>query len=231
MKKSKMLLVLVFTFFVGLMCSSSCFAAGEHSLSYTAGTGITGTPHDMTAFLANVGVTSSETRICAYCHTPHNANAVSGGYNPLWSRPDSVSSFTAYTNTVSFDGTLETDPATGPSRLCMSCHDGSIAVDTYYNFTGTKQLDGYGSDLGTDLSNDHPIGFNYDDIAVSVDAEIRASASATFSGGATVASVLFNGIMTCASCHDVHNGPSTAASNFLLGAQNASSLCLTCHIK
>lgn len=68
--------------------------------------------------------------VCVYCHTPHAASADA----PLWNRPSPTSNYTLYSN-----------PATGvaagapgkASVVCLSCHDGTIAVDTILNMPGS----------------------------------------------------------------------------------------------
>jgi len=164
----------------------------------------------------------------------------------LWSR-----SVTTEPDWQSYDSpTLEAvipDPLVGPSRLCMSCHDGAVAIDAYYGSTGATDLttgefvvdlegDTFGEigvGLSGDLSNDHPIGFDYKLIT---DPEINADTTIFGGGSATIASVLYDdgfggAIMTCATCHDVHNGPSVVEDWFLYGSQTDSAFCTTCHKK
>jgi len=177
---------------------------------------IAGTAHDL-SYLAN-------DQICVYCHTPHNADST---VEPLWNADLSTATFTAYTSST-FDGsaTMDADPVIGPSRLCMSCHDGTVAIDSAIG--GTTSIGTGGALLGVDLTNDHPIGFNYN-AAQGLDAEIQPSTAVLGSG--VISDFLFgaNNIMTCASCHDVHGV--TGVGQFLLEDNAGSALCLRCHIK
>lgn len=205
-----------------------------------AGTGIVGSRHDMNLF---VTTPDNQGRVCAFCHTPHHANVSDG---PLWSRPDIDDSFYTYYDTPTFSQAGSADPLAGPTRLCMGCHDGSIAVDTYY----TSIDDGSGIDfiIGDDynefavgefgdISNDHPVGFSYSAALAADNASgtinINPDSTAFIGGTITVADVLYDGdTMTCATCHDVHDGPDTGSNGFLLyGTQTNSGLCLTCHNK
>ena len=129
----------------------------------------------------------------------------------------------------------------------MSCHDGAVAIDAYYGATGTATMVGDDNFAGVasnhigvgadpkSLTNDHPIGFEYA-LAKAADAEI-APATSVFKGGtATIDSVLWANaggkkIMTCATCHDVHNGPSVVDGAFIYGKQADSAFCTSCHIK
>jgi predicted CXXCH cytochrome family protein len=124
----------------------------------------------------------------------------------------------------------------GVSKLCLSCHDGTVAVDSFGGSTGTILATGAVL-LGTDLSNDHPIGFTYDAALVSADPGLRAITTAATIGtgntGTIESKMLFAGKMECASCHDVHNSTSgTAVEAKLLKITTVqSALCTTCHIK
>ncbi len=119
-------------------------------------------------------------RICIFCHTPHNA-ATGANYTmaPLWNRDyvptvNTTYSWVAPANQV-VDGLGNslipmTDPLIGPTRLCMTCHDGVTAVDQHGPAAGlgTAQLNhASGTALASagrawsDLSNTHPVGFLY----------------------------------------------------------------------
>ena len=206
------------------------------------GTGIVDSKHDMCTYAsANGGTADQFGRVCAYCHTPHHAvEDLNADYMPLWSRTVSSETFVEYDSST-IQG-VTTDPVAGPSRLCMGCHDGAVAIDAYYGSPGTATMvegDAFGEigvGLAGDLSNDHPIGFNYHEVAY-VDAEIN-DATATFAGGVTVSSVLYdtgdgngNSVMTCSTCHDVHNSSGVVEGWFLYGYQQDSNFCITCHMK
>jgi cytochrome c553 len=228
-------------------CAAVAFAAGE------PGTGVLGSVHDMrTATGSGPGSDGTNDRVCAFCHTPHHAYQGSdpNEYYPLWSRTLDVQNFTPYASSTINAIDWASDIAIGPTRLCMSCHDGTIAVDQHYGSiaTGSSKflgennvgLDGVwmgGAGIGAGaagLSNDHPVGFNYDTIATGPstpgtnptvgqvqgaqpqeDVWIRAAADdLTYSNntwGIKVADRLYTDpadgarYMTCATCHDVHN--------------------------
>ena len=96
--------------------------------------------------------------ICIFCHTPHNANPVT----PLWSQALSSASYTSYASST-MNATVGVPQ--GSSKLCLSCHDGTVALG---NIAGSGQLPMTGlptgkltgaSSLGTNLGDDHPISF------------------------------------------------------------------------
>jgi hypothetical protein len=225
------------------------------SMAFAAGS-VVNSPHNMN-LVSNDDI---QQRVCAFCHTPHHAldGGVDVDYNPLWSHTFTTQTFIEYSSS-----TLESRPDTidvlaGNSRLCMSCHDGAIAVDQHYSFGGSDMRtgDSWGQiavGANGDLSNDHPIGFDYalvggtDDQSGAIgsitpinnvsgtDNEIRGTASTLLADNTrTIKDLLWqNGaeqIMTCGSCHDVHDTYSVD-DYFLVGHQANSEICLTCHIK
>jgi hypothetical protein len=114
---------------------------------------ITGSAHDF----GKLAWSGNQT--CAPCHTPHNAivkdqsGAVVAG--PLWNHQLSNASYTMYeTPQANGKTTGEVDQN---SKLCLSCHDGTVALDSFGGLNGTQQI-GIAGNLGTDLSDDHPIG-------------------------------------------------------------------------
>jgi hypothetical protein len=221
-----------------------------------AGGSVINSPHNMN-LVSNDDV---QQRVCAFCHTPHHAlddGAVD--YNPLWSHTFTSEVFSEYTSSTLQSQPDGIDVLSGNSRLCMSCHDGAIAVDQHYSFGGSdlRTGDSWGQiavGTGGDLSNDHPIGFDYAlvggtdsnygligsiaPITGNVDGsdpEIRGTATPLLANtGKTIASLLEKRgaeyIMTCGSCHDVHDTFSVD-DYFLIGHQAQSEICLTCHIK
>ena len=176
--------------------------------------GISGTAHDFSGAAWNA--TAGE--ICNVCHTPHNGDATVTDA-PLWDHEVTTATFTVYAS-----GTLDATVGQpgGASKLCLSCHDGSVALDSFGGATGATNLTGDAL-VGTDLSNDHPISFTYNTALATADGELEDPATVT-----AVSDLLFSGQMQCASCHDVHDD---THGMFLVMDNAASALCLTCHAK
>jgi hypothetical protein len=249
--------------------AAAALTAASSSVVFAAaapGSGIYQTAHDI-----NFKVPAAkdiQDRLCAFCHTPHHAYTATdpapvgpvlaaSGYAPLWSHGVTTANYTPYAS-ATFDvkggQSMANDPLIGPSRLCMSCHDGTVALDTYYGATGTHFISNgantyFGAQPVIELDGvkTHPIGFD----ATAVDTggaqaddhlwtnytqkNFRGNANA---GTLTVASRLFQGqYFTCSTCHDVHNKlnatagsiPAGTQNYFLLGGQTNSALCITCH--
>ena len=166
-------------------------------------------------------------QICLVCHTPHNAD-VTVTASPLWNHEVSAASYTLYTSPTLDAGPM-TQP-TGTSLLCLSCHDGTVAVDNFGGATGgTKFVSGHEL-IGTDLRDDHPISFQYTTALATTDGGLYDPATQASGLGGTIDNdLLFSGSLDCASCHDVHNGSGVA--KLLRKSNAASALCLTCHSK
>ena len=191
----------------------------------TASADITGSAHDFSGSSWGGG------EICKPCHTPHFADDI--GY--LWAHELSVATYTLFDgSTTSAGGVDELDKY---SRMCLSCHDGTVALNNYHNGGGPDLFIDSGENLGTDLSDDHPIGSsaNY---PIAGSSRFNAATLSPigfygFGGGffPTVPLFPFNGeeVVSCSTCHDPHSRPGI---DNLLRLDNAgSALCLTCHIK
>lgn len=192
--------------------------AGSVFFMPAAQAGISGSAHDFSGKIWN---TTGE--VCVVCHTPHNAVASSA---PLWNHKMSTATFTVYSSPT-LKATVGQPSAS--SLACLSCHDGTVALDSFGGRTGTQFIQG-DAKLGTDLNNDHPISFLYD-TALAHNKKNMADPSTTTSGlGSTIQNdLLFTNKMECASCHDVHNGTNVA--KLLVKSNAGSQLCLTCHAK
>ena len=123
---------------------------------------IAGSPHDLAG-----GNAGDNNEVCVYCHTPHAARTDIEA--PLWNKPATGSTYTSYDSST-VDGTIL---AVGSvSIACLTCHDGTQGVDVVINGPGsgpgTMPSSGAANNIGTDLSNlgvdltnDHPIGIQY----------------------------------------------------------------------
>ncbi len=202
---------------------------------------VSATKHNL-ALATNAVYQTTTAQICVFCHTPHAASTTA---KPLWNREASAAAYQMYNNAWSstIDMTVAGSPQ-GVSLACLSCHDGTVALDAFQNAPGAggggAGSEGYtfvGADagnlfpaasfamLGPDLRNDHPISVTYDN-TVTGDTAFRDST--TFTNVQ-----LANGAVECSSCHNPHDadGPANNTAMFLRGSNAASALCLECHIK
>ncbi len=163
--------------------------------------------------------------ICVACHAPHNNIDVADA--PLWNHDISTATYTLYSSPT-FDAEDISQPV-GVTKLCLSCHDGTVAIDSFGGMEGSTYIS-EGRNLGDDLSNDHPVSFTYDSDLAVVDGGLHDPAITSSSLGGTIdEDMLFAGRMECASCHDVHN--KYELPRLLKINNDGSGLCLTCHDK
>lgn len=186
------------------------FAPGAHG-------GIVGSAHDF----SNSGWSGGE--VCAVCHTPHGADtSLSGG--PAWNHRPSTATYTLYSSPT-MKATLS--QPTGVSKLCLSCHDGTVALDSFGGKIGSTTISGSAL-IGTNLNRMHPISFAYDSGLAARDDTLYDPASRNSGLGGTIdRDMLYDGKMECATCHDVHDEQGNV--HLLRKSDAGSALCLTCH--
>jgi predicted CXXCH cytochrome family protein len=118
--------------------------------------------------------TIQDNQICLPCHSPHARQEE--GMEYLWNHEMPNTAYKLYKST--YTGLDEA------SKMCLSCHDGTVAVDSYFSTLGAQtagetlhqgtHILGQGDDKngnstagfvvggGTgDLSHDHPVGVAY----------------------------------------------------------------------
>jgi len=160
------------------------------------------------------------TEICVFCHTPHNAAPAV----PLWNQ--ALSSAATYQTYTSSTLKAAVGLPTGSSKLCLACHDGTIALGNTVNngqiamrgLDAQNRLTGK-SALGTNLRNDHPISF----------APVAAPSIVLPPPGSPI-KLDSTGKVQCTSCHDAHRmdiDPTTQ--KFLVMGNASSALCMVCH--
>jgi len=220
---------------------------------------IMGSKHDFTGLNRRAGVNamagvafSDYGNPCVYCHLPPEEadtdTELLGGIDG-WNRfaPPSQQYNMYQSNTL--DAQLHTPASI--SLLCLSCHDGTMAMDMvmfkpdtfkrqkdaalHMKMNDANELTSCGKChdgvvahdiapkvLGTDLADEHPISLEYGGLNWK-DRDFRLPQQAVgFNNGVR----LYNGNVECASCHDIHN-----STNELLLTVRRELLCETCHAK
>ena len=224
---------------------------------------IIGGPHDLRSTVAGsggtkTGVNGPSYALCNYCHVAHKFSSevtAAGGSAKvpgqlLWNH--TLSSSTAYSTYTSVtmqnkdiaslqpSGTPDSD-VQNPSILCMSCHDGTVALNSTY--TGLLGNSGNGMPLNmvinpADANKTHPVNFTYDTtLAQATGMRLPSGPYGVDVNSPSSAVVpLFAGKMQCATCHEPHRGGTSDATGHLLfrnfkavytDAQG--SWCLYCH--
>lgn len=176
------LLAVILGVFLGIMVhgmnhNAEAVLGGSGTLTNTTN------PHNLAANSAGIHAVG-ETQICIFCHTPHGAiqnNALING--PLWNHKLSEATYTVKTagifnasdlygsTTVGLVNLLSSVPdrPDGASRLCLSCHDGTVAVGETVSrgkipmvadaclTAGGNLNSGCPAYLGTDLTTKHVV--------------------------------------------------------------------------
>lgn len=157
-----------------MFLASTAALVAVAALTFAAGSAdaaISTTKHNLSS--SGTGANKTDVgQICVFCHTPHGS--ATGASVPLWNKTlPAAGTFTTYssTNSSTIDGIVETVGSV--SIACLSCHDGSQAMDTVLNapgsgtawgtaptWTGASTITGI-ANIGKDLTNDHPIGIQY----------------------------------------------------------------------
>lgn len=189
MKNETLLSKVILAFAAGVMLVASLLMSTLAEAQSV--TGIRSTRHNLgTGAPAGNNTFSGTDEVCVFCHTPHAA-ATGAGNPPLWNKNLPVGPYTIYSSTT-MDAGLATDGVSGSASVgsvsiaCLSCHDGTAAMNSVINAPGSGLTNaafsagawtagtgptpvntangrmGTGvANLTTDLSNDHPIGIQY----------------------------------------------------------------------
>ncbi len=177
---------------------------------------IQGSAHDF----SSKGWSNGE--ICLPCHTPHNAM---GGFSPLWNHQVTTTTFVVYSSP-----TLKGTPGQprGVSKLCLSCHDGTVAVDSFGTMTGSEMIAGT-VNLGFDLSNDHPISIRWNHQTDFITSGACIKCHNPRPSDINPILPFYDRYIECATCHDVHN--KSGFPSLLRMTMDKSALCIQCHGK
>lgn len=192
----------------------------------TAGGQIASTAHDFSGRAWN-----PRGEVCLVCHFPHNTVQVANA--PLWNHDTTaVADFTPYSSATLT--ALDVAQPAGISKLCLSCHDGTVALNAFGGNTwaGADSFMVGAALVGTDLSNDHPVSFTFNTALATADGGLNNPSTQLIPGGGAgqtiAAEWLFADELECGSCHDVHDN---TVPPFLRTSNAGSALCLTCHSK
>ncbi|MEW8030159.1 MAG: cytochrome c3 family protein [Candidatus Thiodiazotropha sp.] len=183
--------------------------------------GIATTKHNMAVSGSGAIRAVGERNICTFCHIPHTLSPSTS----RWNRDIRGGYYTPYTSSTAVASPGQPN---GSSVLCLSCHDGTIALGNVIGqespitmLGGVTTMPDGPALLGTDLSDDHPISFHYSSYLSSHQGDL-------IDPGALTGSVKLDrrGRMQCTSCHDPHDDSN---GKFLTVENRGGALCTTCH--
>lgn len=141
---------------------------------------IIGSQHDLGTGGGAQETTPLTGEVCVFCHTPHGSDTSVSA--PLWNKTLPSTTYTRYSSlgTATLDG--DEVPVGSVSLACLSCHDGTQAMDVVINSPGSGGWDNSGTQeidagaigvmnavpagapipmLGADLRDDHPVSIAY----------------------------------------------------------------------
>lgn len=171
---------------------------------------------------------ATETRVCIFCHSSHAASSE----GPLWNhKTTSAGKFQTYSRSTMIG---KPEQPNGATKLCLSCHDGTIAVGAVRGLAADIPMRGVGthgeiplgkpSRIGTDLSGTHPVSIKFQEgMALAsrnlkwppFDAERKVGVDA-------------DGYVQCTSCHDPHDDSKSEKYPFWKKA-TFDEVCNVCH--
>jgi len=234
-----------------------CLASLLGSPGTTLNAGIMTTMHNLSISGPGSVKATTEQRVCVFCHTPHGSIGNLNGINvPIWNHSLSTASYTLYSSPTLLSPTSPAIQPDGSSRLCLSCHDGTVAIGAVVN-TGTGQntisMIGTGangvmptgiSNMGTDISGHHPVSIEVDASLINdkgtqctdglvaervCDPQPPVVLSATNNTYGSTNNTHVG--VQCTSCHDAHTDPNPGTTMFLRvgDINNLNPLCEACH--
>ena len=204
---------------VGLL--GSCLLAAITTEALAQQQSVVDSLHNLSATGSGAVRAVSEEQVCIFCHAPHNSTPL----RPLWNRAMPIDGYAIYTSRA-----LDAEPGqpTGMSKMCLSCHDGTIALGAVNSrqqeitMSGGVHMIPVGPGrLGTDLRDDHPISFLYDSTLAANDPKLVDPTTLPHD-----VMLSANGELQCSACHDAHNNQ---FGKFLVMDNTNSQLCVTCH--
>ncbi len=158
--------------------------------------------------------------VCKFCHTPHAGS----DQGVLFNKPNTQAPFVVY-DSPSLDAVVS--PPGRESRLCLICHDGTIALgdllseDVPWEFpSGREYLHSGGGGLEPMLRDDHPVSFVYDGGLVAADENLAHPATLP------PELPLSTDRVECSTCHSVHDN---TLGYFLRQPWADGSICEKCH--
>lgn len=165
--------------------------------------------------------------VCGFCHVPHTASPAV----PLWGHTLSSATYTVYHSDSMASTAVQPN---GASKLCLCCHDGTIALGDLKGRNAalgalTKGSKGY---LGTDLSGSHPVSMVLTQAVMDADnaAGTPLQSLAGMAGDRDGVRLDTENRVQCTSCHDPHSDKNYPISGIHFWRKpKFSEVCLVCH--
>lgn len=168
---------------------------------------------------------TTEDKSCTFCHAPHDSTPSV----PLWNHAATTAAPQVYSSTTLRSAVTQATAADS-SKLCLSCHDGTIALGDTVNNGIIAFIQGANYKLpassAANLNNtvgfadDHPFAF------------VPTTSTEIVNPPLGNPVKLYGGRIQCVSCHDPHvQSKDVTSGKFLVGSNARSAICLSCHVK
>ena len=208
------------------LLSFACVLVAAHGFAQVQPSGDALGMHNL-SISSGASVYSQGSLGCTFCHAPHSGI---GANTPLWNQKLSTKSYVPYSSTTN-PNQGNTQPTLGvTSSLCLSCHDGTVAVGQSAAYGPLPTVGSMNSvdSFGTTLTGSHPFSL----VLPMKDAPnlVASLVSQGKTADATGAVKLVNGNIECTSCHDPHiQNIDKIAQKFLVRDSSNAQMCLACH--
>ncbi len=206
--------------------------------------GVKDTKHNLSVSGPGPIIALFEEQVCVFCHTPHNSHPET----PLWNHdPSAEENYINYSSATlqAYATEAEAPQIDGFSKLCLGCHDGTIALGAVasresdigmvtipdvveFGILGPS-ASGY---LGTDLSGGHPISFIFDAALAALRNSQPALSKLNWPiNDPDVKLYPTQGALgvQCSSCHDPHRNWAVGGWPPLWRKETHDDVCLVCH--
>jgi len=236
---------------VTLLANNFAFSVGPGNLTASGGGP---NKHNLSVSGPGPYKAVTETQICVFCHTPHTLSS----NPPLWNHKlSSQSSYTLPSSAT--QKSAPSNPPDGASKLCLSCHDGTVPLGAIMNYGGQSTTLSMGggsftgpSNMGTNISGHHLVSIELpatlntakqtdcQNLTISWNVKVPVNITASWgplqpTNNSFLGSTTRKGVQ-CTSCHDPHMD-SPVGSAFLKAAKRGSwttrgysdALCTACH--
>ncbi|RKX22609.1 MAG: hypothetical protein DRP35_01515 [Candidatus Zixiibacteriota bacterium] len=198
------------------------------SLNLFASGSVVNSKHNLSTSGKGTIKSSSETQVCIFCHSSHNTS----NEGPLWNHETTKpGKFKTY-DRATMDSKAE--QPSGSTKLCLSCHDGTIAVGAIKGLSSSIPMRAVGSDgeipsskksnLGINLSGTHPVSIKFEQSMALADDHLRWPPYDPENEVGLDA----DGYVQCTACHDPHDDSKSHKYPFWKKA-SFDEVCNVCH--
>lgn len=207
-------------------------------LVWAARAQVASTKHNLSATGPGTIKAATEREICVFCHAPHQTPS-----QPLWNHQlSAVPDYTSYWSPTldAYASQAAAPEPDGASKMCLSCHDGTIALGAVASRPSPIPMRGGVTTLpptspayvGTDLSGSHPISFIVTNALITANNAKDSLLFPLASMRSDADGVRLDNLnkVQCTTCHDPHSDVNFGASGVHFWRKPTwAGVCTVCH--